>query len=1058
MYLYIFFLGIIQSKYNFPAPLNIDGSFIHRILHEIYQSEATVFKLNLSGGIILRNKYSSELTYFIPFSNLEYFPEPVLITNRKDLQKLEERMKKIDFLEHALLLRPDSRYKPVLVTNLKFIVTKINYPLGCGELVIPQWLINVRGIILNSKIKDNLCMFRALANHRTGLKQISMKRLKSLFWQWKTYCLKAGLKDPGSIQEFQGIELKLLPHFEICFKTNVDMYEMLQSRQTVPVFESMHRYKTTLNLNKYQNHVSYISDMKKYCRKYLCKCCKIIYPTRSKLRIHQRHCIKQSKLNFPSGFAEQKLTVFEELEHFGIFVKEQDRYYDFLLVYDFESILEKITPQTTASTEITHKHVPVSWACTSNVPGFEDCVCHIDPDPDILVKNLVTYMYKVQSKAKELSMKKWSAALAKLDELIDKYEVDGNDNLDDDDDGDMQPTEPDEPMSTEMIKRMNKPNVYRQMLEKLDRDNTIDVQYNEYQSDDDTDTHSEDDENIMNDDNETIEHDANRGYLQWNQRLAKTHLNKLLVLRRKFDQYITELVALAFNNAKYDNLIAFESLINHLDIAHCHQPYVIKKDNAYHVISNGLVKILDISRYLANGTSYDAFLRSYEIEESKGYFFYEYLSSFEILSQSKLPPIECWFSTLKNKNVLGNTAQEIEQNYEQMQKVWNDNNMRTLADFLMWYNKLDVAPLLKGALKLSEYYRDDHNIDLYKTTITSSGVARILIYRSAYREGASFYQFDKTQADIYALFKKNISGGPSVVFNRVNICGETMIRNNPNEICASVIGLDANALYPNSYFRDFPIGAPVFRWAHKEFTPETCEKYTSMYDYLEYMAHKTGLKIQHKLNSKTEVLLGLHPVDGFAVTSTGTRIVFEYDGCFTHGCMECVLVSPKTKLKYADLLAQRRERTEMRNQYITNQGVVLCIMQECKWRKLVQTNKEIKEFVIARKPKFYRSHPKKCTQNKILEAVRNNQFFGFLLVDLHCPTEWNEHFSSELSPSEYFGEFSPIWATTKVPFEKWGKKMQEFAIQNNISLQPRKLLVGGTSGERLLLLSDLVKW
>lgn len=1032
---------------------------------QLYQSESKAFKINLSAGAILKNIYTSDLTYFIAYSNFDIFRKPMLISTRRDLTKLKKKLKEIDFLQYALLNRSNSRYKALMITNIKFSLTKVNYPLGCTDISIPVWLSINKGLLFNANYKDNLCMFRALANQRTKLNHIPMRMIKSLFWQWKLYCKTKGIKDPGSIEQFKGIEFQHLCHFEKCFKTNINIYEREQSGETIPVFKSMHPYKCTLNLNKYQNHVCYITDMKKYCRKYKCTCCSRLFKGRYALSVHQNHCVKQSKLQYPSGFKQQKLSLFELLEHYGIFIHPSERYYDFMVTYDYECILQKITPQVTDKCEITHKHVPVSWACCSNVPGYLEPVCRVNEDPDALVKDMITYMYEIQAKAKELSMQKWGPALQKLDELIEKYKPVESDRSEDA----MSAIEPDEPMSSQMINRMNKPNVYRQMQQNLHNTDNINVKYNDYPSDESSDDGVEsDDENPFNtnDSNEAMYinanindgNDENDDHVQWKNRLLKAHHNKLKRLRKQFERYISELVVLGFNNCNYDNLIAFESLIKHLDIANCEEPLIIKKNNSYHVIANQKLKILDISRYVAAGCSYSDFLKSYEIEEQKSCFFYEYLDSFQKLSEKELPPPEKWFSTLKNKNVLGNTPEEIEKNYQQMKQIWNDNKMTTLQDFLVYYNILDTSPFLKAALKLSEYYRVEHELDVFKRTISLPGVARILIYRSAYHRGASFYQFDESQADIYALFKKNITGGPSVIYHREMVCGETPIRGNPNEICKSIVGLDCNALYPASYYYRFPVRAPVFRWSHKHYAPETNERYVAMYDYMDYMASKTGLRIQHKLNSKTEVLIGLHPVDGYAVSKSGCRFCFEYDGCYYHGCVSCRTVSVKAKIKYAKLLAERKKRTEIRNEYIRSHGVVLCIMKECVWKKLIKTNKEIKQFVLSRRPQFYASHPKTCTQDEILTAVKNKKLFGFLLVDLECPTEWDENFRSDIPASDYYGEFNPIWMTTNVPFEHWGQHMQSFALQAGISLRPRKLLVGGTRGERLLILSDLLEW
>ena len=598
----IFISGVLQSKYNFPTPMVIDSQFINKICNSIYDSENFAYKINLSVGVILQDE-NSQLRYFIPYTNLEVFESPMVISNKRDLTKLKTKLKKVNFLEHALLSRPNSRYKPVMVTNLKFIVTKMNFPLGCADVVLPSWLYNRKGLYLNAKFKDHLCIFRALAQLRLGMRRVPFKMVKTLFWQWAKHCTRCGIKISKSIEKFKGVEIRYLSEFERCFKTNINIFELQQTGETMPVFRSMNRYKITLYLNRFSNHVSYIHDIKLYCNKYQCLTCQKLCKSKFVWMTHQRRCLKQSNLEYPRGFLPQKLNVFEKLSQYGIHVKQEDRFYCWRLVYDFECILEQISSDKTQQSELTHKHIPVSWAAVSNVEGFTEPVCEVSQDPDELIQKLVQYMYQVQSKAKELALAKWGNALQKLDSLIAQYapssSTPSRSNHDDDDDGRMLANEPDEPMSQKMVKRLNKPNVYNQMMKNLQKNDTINVQYNEYDSDSESESESEEEIFGTNENNRITyqnitEKDMNEGYLQWTERLKKVHYNKLQRLRKEFDKYITELVCGSYNGSNYDHLVGFESFFYHLDIPNCKEPFIIKKNNSYQVIGNGVVRLVDI--------------------------------------------------------------------------------------------------------------------------------------------------------------------------------------------------------------------------------------------------------------------------------------------------------------------------------------------------------------------------------------------------------------------------------------------------------------------------------
>lgn len=54
------------------------------------------------------------------------------------------------------------------------------------------------------------------------------------------------------------------------------------------------------------------------------------------------------------------------------------------------------------------------------------------------------------------------------------------------------------------------------------------------------------------------------------------------------------------------------------------------------------------------------------------------------------------------------------------------------------------------------------------------------------------YSIDDEQSQAYDLMEKNITGGPSIIFNRFAKAGMTRIRG--GKMCKKVIGFDANAL------------------------------------------------------------------------------------------------------------------------------------------------------------------------------------------------------------------------------------------------------------------------
>ena len=80
-----------------------------------------------------------------------------------------------------------------------------------------------------------------------------------------------------------------------------------------------------------------------------------------------------------------------------------------------------------------------------------------------------------------------------------------------------------------------------------------------------------------------------------------------------------------------------------------------------------------------------------------------------------------------------------------------------------------------------------------------------------------FPLFPPRHSDIGALMRRNLTGGPSIIFHRKQVKNVTPIRNNPAEIVKSIVGYDANALYLWCTSQNMPMGRPrVYRLNSKK--------------------------------------------------------------------------------------------------------------------------------------------------------------------------------------------------------------------------------------------------
>ena len=95
-------------------------------------------------------------------------------------------------------------------------------------------------------------------------------------------------------------------------------------------------------------------------------------------------------------------------------------------------------------------------------------------------------------------------------------------------------------------------------------------------------------------------------------------------LQQKFELYLSQIPVIGFNSGRYNlNLIKEEIMLYIVSNFPEKDIHTIRKENSYLSISIPQLKFLDISNYLAAGSSYSQFLKAYGCDIPKGIFPYE---------------------------------------------------------------------------------------------------------------------------------------------------------------------------------------------------------------------------------------------------------------------------------------------------------------------------------------------------------------------------------------------------------------------------------------------------
>ena len=133
--------------------------------------------------------------------------------------------------------------------------------------------------------------------------------------------------------------------------------------------------------------------------------------------------------------------------------------------------------------------------------------------------------------------------------------------------------------------------------------------------------------------------------------------------------------------------------------------------------------------------------------------------------------------------------------------------MKTFGDWLEYYNNLDVTPFLETIEKMKAYYTK-LGVDIFKDVVSLPGVSMQYILRGTLRRRNAPERY-APGPEAYDMLKAAVVGGPSLVFIRKHVAGETRIRShkyNLARIVKCILGFDANSLHPSTMAKEMPCG------------------------------------------------------------------------------------------------------------------------------------------------------------------------------------------------------------------------------------------------------------
>ena len=355
------------------------------------------------------------------------------------------------------------------------------------------------------------------------------------------------------------------------------------------------------------------------------------------------------------------------------------------------------------------------------------------------------------------------------------------------------------------------------------------------------------------------------------QKFNKKCHKQLETLKNSFEKYCNQHVILTFNGSRYDIPLIKRYLASSLKRLDNLPSKIISKDRGYMAISTGRLTFLDLTNYLAAGTSLANFYKAYGVKNPKACFPYQWFDSLQKLEARFLPKREDFYSLLTNSIV-------SEEEYQDAIDTWCLHGWESFKQYVKFYNDLDVTGMTEAVGKMHVVYKEK-NLDIFKDAVSLAGITQKYVFKNLPQD-VYFSNFSENHAHIYKEFReKGVCGGPSIVFTRYHEAGVTKIRGG-TEICKKIIGLDCNSMYLNCTAMEMATGWYSLREKKDDFRLQTRYSKESI-QWLEHIAKERAINIRHEENCS----LGERRIENFKVDGICEELktIFEYYGCYFHG-------------------------------------------------------------------------------------------------------------------------------------------------------------------------------
>ncbi|BFZ03070.1 hypothetical protein BsWGS_06109 [Bradybaena similaris] len=399
------------------------------LLGPVFATQTCRFKVNYSRHLVLRHQETQELRFYhASYNNACVLDKPVLINNKTDFDAFVADLKNIEPLSIATMARPDTKHFLETFPGTTLYFYHLNeYPIGCLiEETLPAHITHNPYIFTlqrdahnNKSYDDHKCFFRCLALHKGSSLEGVNNPTTELYDHYVTH------QQIDNTVPFTGVTLLDIPVLENLYGLKIEIFSFMEEKPAlIPKLRSTNTtFTDTMHLLHYKDHFCFISNIIRASRCFACPKCQKLWGQYWLLTRHEKTCNgANTKESFSGGVYTPPATIWETVASHGVVGCPLFFVFPYRCTFDYECFLDTTDlpniKKTNAATKYTARHIPMSCAIASNVPGFEKAKCFVSTgDPQALVNKMIRRLEKIADEAYRLLKERFAHIFTQLIEL-----------------------------------------------------------------------------------------------------------------------------------------------------------------------------------------------------------------------------------------------------------------------------------------------------------------------------------------------------------------------------------------------------------------------------------------------------------------------------------------------------------------------------------------------------------------------------------------------------------------------------------------------------------------